>query len=49
VKLGAKGVYGFDVAVDEGDDKEVSRQVWRGDANDAEATSHFGTLVLVAP
>ncbi len=42
----AKGVYGFDVAVDEGDDKEVSQQVWRGDANDAEDTSHFGTIVL---
>ncbi len=47
VKFGAKGVYGLDVAVDEGDDKEISRQVWRGDANDAEDTSHFGTLVLV--
>lgn len=47
VKFGAQGVYGFDVAVDEGDDKEISRQVWRGDANDPEDTSHFGTLVLV--
>ena len=47
LKFGAKGVYGFDVAVDEGDDKELSQQVWRGDANDAEDTSHFGTLVLV--
>jgi hypothetical protein len=47
LKFGAKGVYGFDVAVDEGDDKQVSQQVWRGDANDAEDTSHFGTLVLV--
>jgi hypothetical protein len=44
--FGAKGVYGFDVAVDEGDDKEISQQVWRGDANDAEDTSHFGTIVL---
>ena len=44
--FGAKGVYGFDVAVDEGDDKQISRQVWRGDANDAEDTSHFGTIVL---
>ena len=44
--FGAKGVYGFDVAVDEGDDKQVSQQVWRGDANDAEDTSHFGTIVL---
>jgi hypothetical protein len=47
LKYGAKGVYGFDMAVDEGDDKELSQQVWRGDANDAEDTSHFGTLVLV--
>jgi hypothetical protein len=47
LKFGAKGVYGFDVAVDEGDDKEVAQQVWRGDANDAEDTSHFGTLVPV--
>ena len=45
--FGAKGVYGFDVAVDEGDDKEISQQVWRGDANDAEDTSHFGTIVMV--
>jgi hypothetical protein len=43
-----KGVYGFDIAVDEGDDKEVSQQVWRGDGNDAEDTSHFGTIVLSA-
>jgi hypothetical protein len=35
------------VAVDEGDDNEISRQIWRGDANDAKDTSHFGTLVLV--
>ncbi len=47
LKFGVKGVYGFDVAVDEGDDKELSQQVWRGDANDAEDTSHFGTVVLV--
>jgi hypothetical protein len=46
--FGAQGVYGFDVAVDEGDDKEISQQVWRGDANDAEDTSHFGTIVLSA-
>jgi hypothetical protein len=47
LKFGAQGVYGFDVAVDEGDDKEFSQQVWRGDANDVEDTSHFGTLVPV--
>ena len=46
IPFGVKGVYGFDLAVDEGDDKEVSQQVWRGDANDAEDTSHFGTIVL---
>ncbi len=46
--FGVKGVYGFDVAVDEGDDKEFSQQVWRGDANNAEDTSHFGTIVLTA-
>ena len=47
LKFGVKGVYGFDVAVDEGDDKELSQQVWRGDANDPADTSHFGSLVLV--
>lgn len=46
--FGAKGVYGFDVAVDEGDRQQISQQVWRGDANDAEDTSHFGTIVLAA-
>ena len=45
--FGVKGVYGFDVAVDEGNDKAVSRQVWRGDADDDKDTSHFGTIVLV--
>ena len=43
-----RGVYGLDVAVDEGeDDTHVSQQVWRGDANDAEDTSRFGTIVLI--
>ena len=46
--FGAKGVYGFDVAVDEGDDNDISQLVWRGDANNAEDTSHFGTIVLTA-
>ncbi len=46
--FGAKGVYGFDIGVDEGDGTGVSQQVWRGDANDAEDTSHFGTIVLTA-
>jgi len=45
--FGYRGVYGLDVAVDEGDDDaHVSQQVWRGDANDAEDTSRFGTIVL---
>ena len=44
--FGARGVYGLDIAVDEGDDAGVSQQVWHGDANDAEDTSHFGTIVL---
>ncbi len=42
---GLRGVYGFDIAVDEGD-KELSQQVWRGDAHNATDTSHFGTIVL---
>lgn len=44
--FGARGVYGLDIAVDEGDDAGVSQQVWRGDANNAEDTSHFGTIIL---
>ncbi len=45
--FGYRGVYGLDLAVDEGDDDaHVSQQLWRGDANDAEDTSHFGTIVL---
>ena len=44
--VGARSVYGLDLAVDEGDDRGVSQQVWRGDGNDAEDTSHFGTIVL---
>jgi len=47
LRFGAKGVYGLDVAVDEGDGNEIAQQVWRGDANDAEDTSHFGTIVLI--
>ncbi|MBE3123968.1 MAG: hypothetical protein IMZ65_04120, partial [Planctomycetes bacterium] len=38
-------VYGFDLAVDEGD-KEVARQVWRGTAKNDEDTSGFGSVVL---
>ncbi len=40
-----KDVYGFDVAVVEGDATE-SRQVWRGEANNPTDTSHFGSIVL---
>ncbi len=46
LSLGARGVYGLDIAVDEGTDGAISQQVWRGDANDAKDTSHFGTIVL---
>lgn len=46
LSLGARSVYGLDIAVDEGDEGAVSQQVWRGDAHDAEDTSHFGTILL---
>ena len=39
------GVYGFDLAVDEGD-KVVHRQTWRGNQRIDEDTSSFGTIVL---
>ena len=45
VPFNAKAVYGFDVAVDEGE-KEISQQVWRGTARNAEDTSGFGSIVL---
>ena len=45
VPLGRNAVYGFDVAVDEGD-KEVARQVWRGTEKNDEDTSGFGSIVL---
>ena len=48
VPFGPRSIYGLDVAVDEGDDKEISQQVWHGDANDAEDTSHFGMIVLTS-
>jgi len=44
--FGENSVYGLDLAVDEGGEGSVSQQVWRGDASDAEDTSHFGTVVL---
>ena len=47
LNFGNRGVYGFDIIVDEGD-KEADQQAWRGDANDAEDTSHFGTIVLIS-
>jgi hypothetical protein len=47
VPFGARAVYGFDVAVDEGD-AELSQQVWRGTARNAEDTSGFGSIVLTA-
>ena len=46
LSFGPGSVYGLDVAIDEGDAESVSQQVWRGDANNAEDTSHFGTIVL---
>jgi hypothetical protein len=45
IPFGAKGVYGFDLAVDEGD-KAVSRQAWRGNERIDEDTSSFGSIVL---
>jgi hypothetical protein len=47
VPFGGKAVYGFDIAVEEGDEKAVSRQTWRGDSNIDEDTSSFGTIMLV--
>jgi hypothetical protein len=44
VLFGEKAVYGFDVAV-EGEDGE--RAFWRGDPQNDEDTSGFGTIVLV--
>ena len=46
VPFGDKAVYGFDIAVEEGDEKTVSRQTWRGDGRIDEDTSSFGTVVL---
>lgn len=45
VPFGARAVYGFDLAVDEGD-KEVSQQVWRGTDRNAEDTRGFGSIVI---
>jgi hypothetical protein len=46
--MGPKAVYGFDLAVDEGD-KELAQQTWRGTADNADDTSRFGSIVLMAP
>ena len=43
-----RSVYGLNVSVDEGEEGKVSQQVWRGDANNAEDTSHFGTIILTS-
>lgn len=48
VPFGAGAVYGFDVAVDEGD-QTISRQAWRGGERMDEDTSTFGTIVLTPP
>ena len=47
VDFGAKAVYGFDIAVDEGD-KQLAQQVWRGTEKNADDTSGFGSIVLTA-
>ncbi len=46
VLFGANAVYGFDLAVTEGDG-ELSGQVWRGTADNDDDTSGFGSIVLV--
>ena len=43
-----RSVYGLDVSVDEGEEGKVAQQVWHGDANDADDTSHFGTIILTS-
>jgi len=48
LSFGCKSVYGLDVAVDEGEEGNVSQQVWRGDAKDDTDTSQFGTIVLTS-
>jgi hypothetical protein len=45
VDFGAKAVYGFDLAVDEGG-KDLGQQVWRGSERNADDTSGFGSIVL---
>ena len=45
IPFGRNGVYGFDIAVDEGDG-QIGRQTWRGNEKNDEDTSAFGTIVL---
>ena len=45
IPFGRDAVYGFDLAVDEGD-KDLSQQVWRGTDKNAEDTSAFGSIVI---
>jgi hypothetical protein len=46
IPFGAKAIYGFDVAVEEGDET-VSRQNWQGDEKIDEDTSSFGSIWLL--
>jgi hypothetical protein len=45
IPFGARGVYGLDIAVEEGD-QAVNRQAWRGNERMDQDTSSFGTIVL---
>ena len=44
--INPRAVYGFDITVDEGDEGKVLQQAWHGDADNAEDTSRFGTIIL---
>jgi len=46
IHFGRDAVYGFDLALDEGD-KDLSQQVWRGTDKNAEDTRAFGGIVIV--
>jgi len=46
VPFSTKAVYGFDIAVEEGD-KTISRQTWCGDDKIDEDTSSFGSILLI--
>ena len=45
VPFGAKEVYGFDIAAEEGD-KTVSRRAWHGNEKIDEDTRTFGSILL---